>query len=65
MNPGASVRDILRWLLMFVLTFGTGAIQAMVDGHSAPVDMLRHGFIGLLPTIAALKMTLEGKGGAQ
>lgn len=62
MNPW--LNNVFRWVLMFALTFGTGAIQAMADGHAEPGDILRHGFIGLLPAIAALKMTLEHKGGA-
>jgi hypothetical protein len=53
-------RDIWRWVLTFILTFATAAIQGMTDQHFVLADIVRHGFIGLLPSIAALKMTLEG-----
>ena len=42
-----------------LLAFGGAAITAMSDGHPGLVDIMRHGLIGLLPAISALKMSLN------
>jgi len=56
-------RDVTRWLLMLVLTFCTGAVEAMIDSKSGAGEIVKHGLVALLPMMAALKLTLEGKGG--
>lgn len=51
-----------RWLYTFALTFAVGAITAAMEPKATLSEMGRHGMIGLLPAITALKMTLTTSG---
>lgn len=56
------MNNALRWFLIVIISFATGAITAFTDpGTPTLVDCVRHGCITLLPALAGLKMTLEGK----
>ena len=49
-----------RWILAIVLGFSGGAISAFVDDPNIAIrQLIRHGLIGVLPSVAALKMTLQ------
>lgn len=58
MNP--TMRNAVRWLLAIAVAFLCGAGAALTDGgHPTTQDFIRHGLIVCLPTLMALKATLE------
>lgn len=48
-----------KWVIAIVISFAFSAISALTDAHCSLVDVARHGAIGPLPTLGALKVTLE------
>jgi len=53
------MRNWQRWGLSILIGFGAGSIEAASDPKANLSDIVRHGFISLAPTLAALKMTLN------
>lgn len=52
-----------RWLLSLALGFFGGVCQCASDTQPQGInDYVRHGFIGLAPAIACLKITLDRPG---
>ena len=59
MQTTPAMRDALRWIIAIVLSVAIGAISAMTDTHAGWLDYIRHGALACIPTLAALKTTLE------
>jgi hypothetical protein len=54
-----NLRNALRWIIAIGVSVAIGAISAMTDAHAGMLDYLRHGALACVPTLLALKATLE------
>lgn len=57
MNP--AIRNALRWAGALAVAVVWGGVTAMTDGNPSWNDIMRHGLLAAVPTILALKLTLE------